>query len=78
MKVGCEQSKQKGKDILKETGNAGNLMDMVTLSREADHIQIKTATLLGTGKCSTFKRALAAARADDFKKGKEYKIGFSV
>ena len=66
------------KDMLKDTPFAGNLMDMVTLSREADHIQIKAATLLGTGRFSTFRRALAAARADDFRQGKEYKIGFSV
>jgi len=66
------------KDILKETGFAGNLMDMVTLSREADHIQIKAANLLGTGKCSTFKRALAAARAEDFKRSTKDKLDFNV
>ncbi len=66
------------KDLLKATKFASNLMDMVTLSREPDHIQQKAATLLGTGKFSTFKRALAAARVGDFREKKEYKIGFSV
>ena len=66
------------KGILNETIFSDNLMDMVALSREADHIQLKAANLLSTGMYSTFKRALAAARAEDFRQGKEYKIGFSV
>ena len=66
------------KDLLKQTRFSSNLMDMVTLSREPDHIQIKAATLLGTGRFSTFKRALASARAKDFRENRDYKIEFSV
>ena len=46
------------KEELKYTPHASNLMDMVKPSREPDHIQIKVGTLLVTGKCRTFKRAL--------------------
>ena len=66
------------KEELKYTPYASNLMDMVKLSREDDHIQIKVGTLLGTGKYRTFKRALAAAKLDDYRKENDYEIDFDI
>ena len=39
-----------------------NLMDMVSLAKETDEIQLEVAKLLVTGKSNTFKRALDLAR----------------
>ena len=50
------------KDILGETIFSHNLMDMVTLAKETDEIQLEVANLLYTGKSSTFKRAMQLAR----------------
>ena len=49
-------------DILNETEYASNLMDLYSLSREGDDVQLEVAKLLSTGKSSTFKRALTLAR----------------
>lgn len=66
------------KEELKYTPFASNLMDMVKLSRENNHIQIKVGTLLSTGKYRTFKRALAAAKLDDYRKENDYEIDFDI
>lgn len=50
------------KDILNETIFSHNLMDMVTLAKETDEIQLEVANLLATEKSSTFKRAIQLAR----------------
>lgn len=49
------------KEILCETKFADNLMDMVKLQKEPDHIQIEIANLLATGKARTFRRAWVVA-----------------
>lgn len=66
------------KEELKYTPFASNLMDMVKLSREEDHIQIKVGTLLSTGKYRTFKRALSAAKLDDYRRENDYEIDFDI
>lgn len=53
---------QEAKDILSETKFADNLMDMVKLQKEADHIQLEIANLLATGKAKTFRRAYVLAQ----------------
>jgi len=50
------------KDLLCETIFSHNLMDMVSLAKETDDIQLEVAKLLVTGKSNTFKRALDLAR----------------
>lgn len=50
------------KDLLSETKFADNLMDMVKLQREPDHIQLEVANLLVTGKARTFRRAFVLAQ----------------
>ena len=74
-------------DILNETEYANNKMDMVRLVKETDAVQLETANLLATGKCSSFKRALTLARCkvlpfdwDNEKKELEQRLGkpFSV
>ena len=50
------------KDILGETIFSHNLMDMVSLAKEKDDIQLEVANLLATGQSSTFKRAVQLAR----------------
>ena len=50
------------KDILNETEFATNMMDMVTLSKESDDVQLMVANLLVTGKCRRFKNALKLSR----------------
>jgi len=49
------------KEILCETKFAENLMDMVKLQKEPDHIQLEVANLLATGKARTFRRAWVLA-----------------
>ena len=49
-------------DILNETDFANSKMDMVTLAKETDEVQLEVARLLVTGKCQGFKRALQLAR----------------
>ena len=49
-------------DILNETEFANSKMDMVTLAKEKDEVQLEVAFLLSTGETSTFKRALTLAR----------------
>ena len=66
------------KEELKYTPYASNLMDMVKLSREDDQIQIKVGSLLSTGKFRTFKRALAAAKLDDYRRENDYEIDFDI
>ena len=66
------------KEELKYTPFAKNLMDMVKLSREDDHIQIKVGSLLSTGKFRTFKRALAAAKLEDYRRDNEYDTDFDI
>ena len=44
-------------DILNETEFAHNKMDMVTLAKEKDEVQLEVANLLATGQTSTFKKA---------------------
>ena len=66
------------KEELKYTPYASNLMDMVKLSREDDQIQIKVGSLLSTGKFRTFKRALAAAKLDDYRRENDYDIDFDM
>lgn len=63
---------------LKYTEFSHNLMDMVKLSREPDHIQRVVSTLLVTGKCRTFKRALASAKVDDYRRENDYNIDFNI
>ena len=63
---------------LKYTKFSHNLMDMVKLSREPDHIQQVVGTLLTTGKYSTFKRALSAAKVDDYRSENDYKVDFDI
>jgi ParB family chromosome partitioning protein len=50
------------KDLLCETIFSHNLMDMVSLAKENDDIQLEVANLLITGQAKTFKRALDLAR----------------
>ena len=45
------------KDLLAETKFADNLMDMVKLQKEPDHIQLEIANLLLCGQARTFRRA---------------------
>jgi len=66
------------KEELKYTHFADNLMDMVKLSREPDQIQIKVGTLLTTGKYRTYKRAVAAAKLDDYHRENDYDIDFDI
>lgn len=49
-------------DLLNETDFSQNKMDLVTLAKEEDQVQLEVAFLLSTGKTSTFKRALTLAR----------------
>lgn len=49
------------KEILCETSFADNLMDMVKLQKEPDHIQIEIANLLASGKARSFRRAWVVA-----------------
>lgn len=63
---------------LKYTDFSQNLMDMVKLSKEPDHIQKTVGTLLTTGKCRTFKRALASALVDDYRRDNDYNIDFNI
>jgi len=70
------------KDLLSETKFADNLMDMVKLQKEPDHIQLEVANLLMCGTARTFRRAFVMAQmkfkqnlwTDDVKDKKE-KIG---
>ena len=70
------------KDLLSETKFAENLMDMVKLQKEPDHIQLEVANLLMCGQARTFRRAFVMAQmkfkqnrwTDDTKEIKE-KIG---
>ena len=50
------------KDLLGETKFADNLMDMVKLQKEPDHIQLEVANLLMCGKAKTFRRAFVMAQ----------------
>ncbi|WP_187007167.1 ParB N-terminal domain-containing protein [Synechococcus sp. WH 8101] len=50
------------KDLLSETKFAENLMDMVKLQKEPDHIQLEVANLLLCGKARTFRRAFVMAQ----------------
>lgn len=50
------------KDLLSETNFANNVMDMVKLQKEPDHIQLEVANLLVTGTVKTFRRALVQAQ----------------
>ena len=63
---------------LKYTEFSHNLMDMVKLSREPDHIQQTVGSLLSTGKCRTFKRALAIAKVEDYRSENEYNVDFDI
>jgi len=49
-------------DLLNETEFSNSKMDMVTLAKETDEVQLEVARLLVTGKCTGFKRALQIAR----------------
>ena len=49
-------------DLLNDTEFSHNKMDLVTLAKEEDQVQLEVAFLLSTGKTSTFKRALTLAR----------------
>jgi len=49
-------------DILNETVFANNKMDLVSLAKESDEVQLEVANLLATGKSNQFKRALQLAR----------------
>ena len=70
------------KDLLSETKFAENLMDMVKLQKEPDHIQLEVANLLMCGQARTFRRAFVMAQMkfkqdrwnDDIKEIKD-KIG---
>jgi len=53
-------------DLLNETEFSNIKMDMVTLAKETDEVQLEVARLLVTGKCSGFKRALQVARCKIF------------
>lgn len=50
------------KDLLSETKFAENLMDMVKLQKEPDHIQLEVANLLMCGQARTFRRAFVMAQ----------------
>jgi ParB family chromosome partitioning protein len=52
---------EEAKDLLCETRFAENLMDMVKLQKEPDHIQIEIAKLLASGESNTFRRAWVVA-----------------
>jgi len=52
---------EEAKDLLCETKFAENLMDMVKLQKEPDHIQIEVAKLLVSGEAKTFRRAWVVA-----------------
>ena len=70
------------KDLLAETKFAENLMDMVRLQKEPDHIQLEVANLLMCGQARSFRRAFVMAQMkfkvnrwkDDIKEIKD-KIG---
>jgi len=49
-------------DLLNETEYANNKMDMVSLAKESDEVQLEVSKLLVTGKCQGFKRAIQLAR----------------
>jgi len=53
-------------DLLNETEFSNSKMDMVTLAKETDEVQLEVARLLVTGKFSGFKRALQIARCKIF------------
>ena len=50
------------KDLLAETKFAENLMDMVRLQKEPDHIQLEVANLLMCGQARSFRRAFVMAQ----------------
>ncbi len=54
------------KDLIKETEFANNLMDMVKLSQQNEDVQRKVCSLLITGKCVSFKRALTLASLENW------------
>ena len=49
-------------NLLNQTDFAHSKMDLVTLAKEKDQVQLEVAHLLTTGKTTTFKRALTLAR----------------
>jgi ParB family chromosome partitioning protein len=66
------------RDLLKGSPFARNQMDMVKLSQQEEKVQHRICRLLISGKCRTFKRALAQSLLDDWKTTKEVTADFSI
>lgn len=66
------------RSLLVETEWSNNLVELVKLSSEEDHIQRKVCDLLTTGKCRTWKSAFFQAKYADFKLKSPSKLDFNM
>ena len=66
------------RDELRNTRWAEHLGDMVKLSQQSPDVQRQICSLLITGKCETFKRALVQGNIQEMRKDNSYKINFNM
>ena len=66
------------RSLLVDTDYANNLVELIKLSAEEDHIQMKVCDLLITGQCRTWKSAFFQAKYADFKLNSTSSIDFNM